>query len=371
MVRLISVISFLVLSTGLCWSQCTISCGATPCTVQWSNAGPTCADGGTIIIPAGVTLEFDGVADTWTGTTIEVYGRLWISADVTINSSLIIRNGGLGSIDKKLSLGTSPTNPSGCGYTVNIQSGGSVDIAETGTDRLNVCGTVLMKGNGACNSCGGTNSGTCAYNGDPYCEPNSGSFTGPLGYDQTGNNQALPVELLYFDVKAEGSKVNLKWATEVEENFDHFEVQRAGKDLVFTSIITIEGAGYNTSSIQEYATSDQNPLVGTGYYRLKAVDIDGSVEYFYVRSVTYNGGRNFFVSPNPTSGSSINYNINFDPSPYDRVVLIDAVGNELLSGAVTGSKNELIPNKTLPPGAYLLRYVSANYQQVARVFIKE
>ncbi len=212
--------------------------------------------------------------------------------------------------------------------------------------------------------------GTGATCGVPC--PVTGGFTSCTAGDAFCTT-FLPIVLNYFRVSIPDNeqRVLVEWATEEEENVDYFEIQRAGSDLEFTSFITVPGAGYNTNSLQEYTTYDENPLMGTGYYRLKVVDIDGSVEYFYVQSVTYNGGRNFYISPNPTIGSLIKYNINFDPSPYDHVVLIDAVGNELLTATVTGSVNELIPNRTLPPGAYLLRYVSANYQSVVRVFVKE
>jgi hypothetical protein len=163
----------------------------------------------------------------------------------------------------------------------------------------------------------------------------------------------------------------IEWATEEEENFKHFEIQRAGKDLEFSTILEVSGAGYNTNTIQKYTTYDENPLVGTGYYRLKAVDIDGSVEYFKIKSVNYNGNRKLLVSPNPVSGTSIKYTLNFDPGPYDRVTLINQLGTELISTPVTAIENELVLDSKLRPGAYLLRYSSPTYQYVARVFIKD
>ncbi len=77
------------------------------------------------------------------------------------------------------------------------------------------------------------------------------------------------------------------------------------------------------------------------------------------------------VSPNPVSGSSFKYTINFDPGPYDRVVLVNQVGTELFSAPVTAIENELVLDSKLKPGAYLLRYTSPTFQHVARVFIKD
>ncbi len=63
--RLIILFLFLIASLGALAQTCTISCAPTPCTVLWSNATPTCATGGTIIVPANITLEFDNTSDTW------------------------------------------------------------------------------------------------------------------------------------------------------------------------------------------------------------------------------------------------------------------------------------------------------------------
>lgn len=324
------------------------------------------------------TVNFSSL--TWTGTGCPSGGssytgnlcvnlvngsNLVIDTDFTVTGDFKITNSGNSTL----------TLPAGIDFWVTGNLGDAtnnqVDFVIDGN--LRVDGTVYGKNANAFSGSGSVDAGGLDFNTAPTCNPcnitwNVDACNPPSEFCTT----VLPIELSYFRVSIpKGEKQTLiEWATEKEENFDHFEIQRAGSDLKFVSIRSVPGAGYSTNSLQEYEIYDQNPLVGTGYYRLKAVDIDGTVEYFYVRSVTFNGGRNFYVSPNPANGSSITYTINFDPSPYDRVILIDAVGKELFSGVVSGTENELIPNKALPQGAYLLRYVSAHYQQVARVFIK-
>ncbi len=194
---------------------------------------------------------------------MEVSGTLKITGPsaVTINASVEIKSGGQLIISSKLNLGTS----SGCGYTLVARTGSIIDVS-TGSDRLLICGTDLLKGaTSSCNDCGGTYSGQCAYapTNKPYCEPPSGNFSGPLGFDQNGGNAALPIKLQYFNVsipKKENHAV-LEWATSMEENFEHFEIQRAGKDLEFATIVEVPGVGYTTNSVQEYSAYDENPLV--------------------------------------------------------------------------------------------------------------
>jgi hypothetical protein len=276
-----------------------------------------------------------------------------------------VKSGGLLFLGAKLSLGTS----TGCGYAASAESGGEIDVGGTGSDRLNICGRELMKGNGSCNSCGGTYSGTCAYNNQPYCEP-SGGFTGPTGYGETGYTSTLPVRLVGFSATVVGNVVEFTWATDKEENFDHFEIERADDQLKFTTVASIPGTGSSTS-FTEYTAVDRNPLIGTHYYRLKAVDRDQTFEYVKLVPVDFSGSKEFIVLPNPTNGSSITYQINFEPTPGDHVVLVDAVGNVLQTASVSNTKDELIPSKTLRSGAYVLRYVSSKRQYATRVFVKD
>jgi hypothetical protein len=345
-------------------------------TILWSNASPpACQEGGnagtktTIIIPAGVTLEFDNNGDTWTGTLIEVYGTLLINqADIVLYTSLRVRSGGLITIGKKLSLGTSPTNPTGCNFTVIVDSGGTIDVTETGTDRLSICGSPIMKGAGQCNSCGGTNSGTCAYNGDPYCEP-TGGFTGPLGYSKDGYDSSLPIELLSFKASKGITNVKLSWATASELNFHYFEVERSVDGNTFTAIGKIQGNG-TTNIRQDYSFEDEKPLIGKNYYRLKAVDFDGYTERFNVLMVDYDGKKNFSVYPNPSDGVTLHTETNFVPVKNSFVAIYTSTGAEVGRYIIESDAAELTMPVQLQSGWYYAKFISSEYTSVARILVK-
>ena len=308
---------FFVFAGTLAYSQtCTISGAGT---IVWNPlTTPTCQEGGvttatatTLIIPAGVTLNFDDNGDTWMGTRIDIFGELLITADVTINSSIVVKSGGLVTLSKKLSLGTSPSDPTGCNYVVSINTGGLVDVGNTGTDRLYICGSFIMKGNGACESCGGTNSGTCAYAGIPYCEP-AGGFAGPLGYSKDGYDASLPIKLLSFTAFKNLNKISLSWSTSSEINFDFFEIDKSTDGKAFHSIAKVKGHG-TTDELNEYSLDDEKPYIGKNYYRLKSVDFDGFTEYFKVVLVDFDGKKNFSIYPNPSDGISFTTETNFTP----------------------------------------------------------
>lgn len=246
----------LFFTIGPLYSQtCTISGSGT---INWNNASPpSCIEGGSaggasvIVIPVGVTLNFDSNPDTWTGTRIEVFGTLRISApgQVTINSNVVVKNGGLLRIDSKLNLGSA----SGCGYTLIVESGGTVDITGGTSDRLNICGVEIARGGVA--GCNPYPAGPL-----PYCEP-AGGFTGPTAFDESGYNPSLPVTLLYFTISASDNSVVLNWATEKEEGFDRFIVQRASENFRFEDVGEVNGAGYNTYILREYTFTDHQPFL--------------------------------------------------------------------------------------------------------------
>jgi hypothetical protein len=359
------------LINGLAFSQnCTVT-GTSP--LNWVNPGPNCNEGGNagsksvLIIPAGFTLTFDNVADTWSGTRVEIYGVLEITADVTINSSVVVKNGGVLALSAKLSLGTS----AGCGYSINVNSGGTVDVGGTGSDRLSVCGADMMKGNGSCNSCGGTNSGTCAYDGNPYCEP-AGGFTGPSGYGEGGYDPALPITLMYFNGKQNRGVIELNWATATEQNFHKFIVQHSDNGIDFHDIGEVAAKGSLGHGIEtKYSFQDRSPLLGINYYRLKSIDLDDTFEIYYIIAVKEQGGKKLHVYPNPSQGESISFELNFIPEEGGYVTIVDQVGSELLRIPVAQNTNELVLQHKLSPGIYAIKYTSQTSQLVSMLVVKQ
>lgn len=343
-------------------------------TVNWptNGSGISCSEGGnafgktTLVIPAGLTVVF-GNGDTWTGGTIVVNGTLEIAFDVQINSNLTVNNGGLIDIGKKLAVGT--TDPA-CDYNLTVFTGGTVTVEGTGSDRLTICGVDIMQGNGGCNDCGGTNSGQCPYDGTPYCQP-TGGFTGPTGFDDDGFNPALPVELLYFNLTAEQQTVHLSWATSMEDNFYKFIIQRSDDGLSFQDIGEVTGQGFDTEDIvSKYTFRDEVPLTGYNYYRLKAVDLDESFEYFGVRAIKMNTAKKMGVYPNPSSGEVISFRTNFTPEESDRIVLTDPMGTEVFSAYAHTVGTDIAFSDKLRSGIYMLRYVSDDFEEVSRIVIK-
>lgn len=108
-------------------------------------------------------------------------------------------------------------------------------------------------------------------------------------------NATLPVELSAFtaNINSQGG-ITLMWVTQSETGVNGFYVNRAMvNDLAIAERISPLIPGSNTSHQQVYVYSDKEVYEpGTYYYWLEIQDIDGVVNYYGSRSVTFGGNGN-------------------------------------------------------------------------------
>lgn len=110
----------------------------------------------------------------------------------------------------------------------------------------------------------------------------------------------LPVKWLNFTGKALKGVVELNWSTASELDNREFTIERSGDGTTFQSIGTVEGKG-TTTAVSYYTFTDQQPIKGIGYYRIKQTDINGKYSYsntIRISSTGQNGGT-LLVYPNP------------------------------------------------------------------------
>jgi hypothetical protein len=126
-----------------------------------------------------------------------------------------------------------------------------------------------------------------------------------VGFSDFGTAQSgvpLPVELVSFTGKNEGSKNKLEWTTLSEKNNDFFTLERSENGINFESFGTKDGAG-NSTSKNDYTYYDNSPYNGVSYYRLKQTDFDGKSTHSSVIAIE-NKLNEIAVSnvhPNPTT----------------------------------------------------------------------
>ncbi len=118
---------------------------------------------------------------------------------------------------------------------------------------------------------------------------------------------SLPINLLLF--KGEETKLGNKilWETSSETNFSHFDLEKSVNSKAFHSITILNGS--NTKEKNSYQFYDKNTF-GGAYYRLKMIDLDGTIEYSKVIFVETNNELSkvgdFYPNPSLTNEVAIN-----------------------------------------------------------------
>ncbi|HMN04357.1 MAG TPA: hypothetical protein PKD45_01415 [Flavobacteriales bacterium] len=168
----------------------------------------------------------------------------------------------------------------------------------------------------------------------------------------------LPVELLALEANARNRVVNVDWSTATERNAAWFEVQRSADNINFAAIGTVPAAG-NTLWQTDYRFTDESPLKGANYYRLRQVDRDGAQEYTHsvVAFLDMVPGQPPLLFPNPAR-QQLQVAFSSNSEGTGRLEAQDALGRTMLAKPVhmtRGSHTENLSLDLLPAGWYSLR----------------
>ncbi|HSU27028.1 MAG TPA: T9SS type A sorting domain-containing protein [Chitinophagaceae bacterium] len=181
---------------------------------------------------------------------------------------------------------------------------------------------------------------------------------GPGGFENAMNLWikaafvALPVELTRFNAMAENGKIKIEWTTASETNNAFFTVEKSTDGRSWQVLKKINGAG-NSSVSLDYVYFDNNPVIGSQYYRLKQTDIDGQSKYSSTRLVKYRAdGFNVSVYPNPVP-DQITIKITNQPVLNTEVKIFDLSGKSIFQGNYV-SNLITIDTRKLSQGMYVV-----------------
>ncbi|NUO03167.1 MAG: T9SS type A sorting domain-containing protein [Saprospiraceae bacterium] len=212
-----------------------------------------------------------------------------------------------------------------------------------------------------------------APSGDPTVggEVTSG-FVSDFSFFALGSSiavNALPIELLAFTATLNGTAVELKWSTASELDNAFFDIERSANGRDFARIGKVAGAG--TSQVQlNYAFTDERPLTGQSYYRLRQEDTNGDFSYSPVRVVQINkSSADLRVFPNPVS-NELNLIANRLIEPGDRFEIVDYTGRRVMHLSAAEAANAPVNLSALPAGTYVARLHTAS-GTVSTPFVKQ
>lgn len=133
----------------------------------------------------------------------------------------------------------------------------------------------------------------------------------------------LPVNLLTFQAVRQNSQVKVLWETSAEYNAERFEVERSRDGNQFQAIGSTSAAG-NSTVLNRYQFTDQQPAPGMNYYRLRVINNDGSFQFSRVIPIRFDQVLALQVYPNPVK-STLHVQVRADAGDL-RLRLFDATG---------------------------------------------
>lgn len=345
----------------------------------WTKQNPSMANapsntdvGGSYVVNVYGVVTRTGNLSFTGGSTLNVYDTLIIKGNFTIASSVVVHPGGI-----LIVLGNFTTTNSGSNKLVN--NGNVVTTGEfthaggpmTTNDRVYSFDTTPTFGWGSSvDGVGYNGSNTSTMGNELRSKANLNSTNPSLANYVNSLMGVMPIKLISFTGALEKNQVNLQWITALEEGFDYFEIEHASDNMVFESITRVNGAGYNTSDEHNYSLTDNNPILGANYYRLKSVDLDGSFEYSRIVSVTVEAPKSISVYPNASNGDFVNVASNFELTENTRVVIFNNEGVMLQQNQLTERDSRVDFNNHLTAGMYILKYTSSGFSQTVRFVVK-
>ncbi len=160
----------------------------------------------------------------------------------------------------------------------------------------------------------------------------------------------VPLDLVSFEARPSRENVLLSWRTENEKNTDRFEIERSVDGNSFATVGTVSAKGDGATGRNDYSFTDDAPLAGVQFYRLKMWDKDGKMKYSNVVKVSFDGVLAVKIFPNPANSFVELKNI----SGFNKAVISNMSGQVLLSRAIYGNEARL-DISTLSQGLYIVR----------------
>ena len=181
----------------------------------------------------------------------------------------------------------------------------------------------------------------------------------------------LPVTVLSFDAKRNAAVNNLNWRTSQELNSNKFIIERSTDGgRTYASLGEVAAAGISNTE-RNYRFTDNNPIKGFNYYRLRIVDLDNTFKYSAIRNVRNLGTADLSFAPNPVQ-QQMNVKLEADKADKAVVTITDMSGKQMYSNKVNvtaGTNNVIIETGKLAQGTYIITVQLSN-DKIVKIFNK-
>ncbi len=186
-----------------------------------------------------------------------------------------------------------------------------------------------------------------------------------------GGAQLLPIKLHSFSAVERTGSVVLNWKASSENTTEHFEIERSTDGVNYTRLADIHAKGIGN---YDYSFTDNSPVKGTGFYRLKLINPDGRFTYSDILNVKYQPKDVYISALYPAvANSKINLVITASKNLPAILQIVDAQGTVIKRSSInltTGSNSIPVDIRSLPAGNYFIR-LRVNGSSFTERFIKQ
>jgi len=187
-------------------------------------------------------------------------------------------------------------------------------------------------------------------------------------------NIILPVSLTNVRAYQKGNTVVLDWSGLHELNVSRYEIERSANAVAFTKILSVSAINNGSPGI-DYSITDNNPVKGNNFYRIKAIDKDGRVVYSGILSVNLAGGNTYvIVYPNPVRNKQVNLQLSNVAAGKYEVAIFNYLGQKLVNTYLQHNGGSAIQNITLPgvakAGIYVVKVLNETSNFTSRIVVE-
>ncbi len=182
---------------------------------------------------------------------------------------------------------------------------------------------------------------TCAFiiNNNSYSELFSKIYKLKINYEDSFKvgpiNDSLSSSPLNFDVVKNGIRIEAFWSITSELYHNYFTLERSRNGKNFEKVSVIDATSSINNLIQ-YLETDNQPLKGISYYRLKLTDQNNGNTYSNIVKVNNTSGkkRTANVPYKPASSADLKLYFKNEENTEVLMVLRDINGNEVYSKVI-------------------------------------
>lgn len=179
----------------------------------------------------------------------------------------------------------------------------------------------------------------------------------------------LPVHFVNVKAFQDNTSIQVQWNIAMEENLSKYIVEKSADGRQFT-----DAGSVPASNINHYEWLDRQPYSGRNYYRIKAINIDRSVQYSNIVSVN-TGKKEAAISIYPTIVSNGQFNLrleNANQGTY-RISVINMSGQQVFAQTMAHTGGSSVQTINLPAmlsGVYRLKIAGRSENWVETIVVK-